>query len=102
MNYKKDLSEQNQKLLLKINVNVEDREYLAEEVEKNINDIGNYIISKSSKNGDINRAQLEYIPLINVLENYIEKKNKFVWGIVYGSFNSYSFNGNIRNFIYRI
>ena len=75
MNYKKDLSEQNQKLLLKINVNVEDREYLAEEVEKNINDIGNYIISKSS-NGDINRAQLEYIPLINVLENYIEKKNK--------------------------
>lgn len=76
MNYKKDLSEQNQKLLLKINVNVEDREYLAEEVEKNINDIGNYIISKSSKNGDINRAQLEYIPLINVLENYIEKKNK--------------------------
>ena len=76
MNYKKDLSEQNQKLLLKINVNVEDREYLAEEVEKNINDIGNYIISKSSKNGDINRAQLEYIPLINVLANYIEKKNK--------------------------
>lgn len=73
MNYKKDLSEQNQKLLLKINVNVEDREYLAEEVEKNINDIGNYIISKSSKNGDINRAQLEYMPLINVLENYIEK-----------------------------
>lgn len=73
MNYKKDLSEQNQKLLLKINVNVEDREYLTEEVEKNINDIGNYIISKSSKNGDINRAQLEYMPLINVLENYIEK-----------------------------
>ena len=76
MNYKKDLSEQNQKLLLKINIDIEDREYFAEEVEKNINDIGNYIISKSSKNGDINRAQLEYIPLINVLENYIEKKNK--------------------------
>ena len=77
MNYKKDLSEQNQKLLLKINVNVEDREYLTEEVEKNINDIGNYIISKSSKNGDINRAQLEYMPLINILENYIEKNLYF-------------------------
>ena len=76
MNYKKDLSEQNQKLLLKINIDVEDREYFVEEVEKNINDIGNYIISKSSKNGDINRAQLEYVPLINVLENYIEKENK--------------------------
>ena len=77
MNYKKDLSEQNQKLLLKINVNVEDREYLTEEVEKNINDIGNYIISKSSKNGDINRVQLEYMPLINILENYIEKNLYF-------------------------
>ena len=58
MNYKKDLSEQNQKLLLKIDVNVEDREYLPEEVEKDISDIGNYIISKSSKNGDISRVQL--------------------------------------------
>ena len=77
MNYKKDLSEQNQKLLLKININVEDREYLTEEVEKNINDIGNYIISKSSKNGDINRVQLEYMPLINILENYIEKNLYF-------------------------
>ena len=76
MNYKKDLSEQNQKLLLKIDVNVEDREYLPEEVEKNISDIGNYIISKSSKNGDISRVQLEYMPLINILENYIEKKSK--------------------------
>lgn len=75
MNYKRDLSEQNQKLLLKIDINVEDREYSAEEVDKNINDIANYIISKSSKNGDIGKAQLEYAPLINVLQNYFEKTN---------------------------
>lgn len=37
MNYKRDLSEQNQKLLLKVDINVEDREYSAEEVDKNIN-----------------------------------------------------------------
>lgn len=74
MNYKRDLSEQNQKLLLKVDINVEDREYSAEEVDKNINDIANYIISKSSKNGDMEKAQLEYMPLINALQDYFDKK----------------------------
>lgn len=74
MNYKRDLSEQNQKLLLKVDINVEDREYSAEEVDKNINDIANYIISKSSKNGDMDKAQLEYMPLINTLQDYFDKK----------------------------
>lgn len=74
MNYQRDLSEQNQKLLLKVDINVEDREYSAEEVDKNINDIANYIISKSSKNGDMDKAQLEYMPLINYLQDCFDKK----------------------------
>ena len=74
MNYKRDLSEQNQKLLLKVDINDEDREYSAEEGDKNINDIANYIISKSSKNGDMDKAQLEYMPLINALQDYFDKK----------------------------
>ncbi len=74
MNYKRNLSEQNQKLLLKVDINVEDREYSVEEIDKNINDIANYIMSKSSKNGDMDKAQLEYAPLINVLQDYFDKK----------------------------
>ena len=74
MNYKRNLSEQNQKLLLKVDINVEDREYSVEEIDKNINDIANYIMSKSSKNGDMDKAQLEYAPWINVLQDYFDKK----------------------------
>lgn len=74
MNYKRNLSEQNQKLLLKVDINVEDREYSVEEIDKNINDIANYIMSKSSKNGDMDKAQLEYASLINVLQDYFDKK----------------------------
>lgn len=70
MNYKRELSEHNQKLLLKVDINVEDREYSVEEIDKNINDIANYIMSKSSKNGDMDKAQLEYMPLINVLQDF--------------------------------
>lgn len=76
MNYKRELSEHNQKLLLKVDINVEDREYSVEEIDKNINDIANYIMSKSSKNGDMDKAQLEYMPLINVLQDYFDKINK--------------------------
>lgn len=59
---------------MKVDISVEDREYSAEEVGKNINDIANYIMSKSSKNGDMDKAQLEYAPLINVLQDYFDKK----------------------------
>lgn len=71
MNYKIDLSEQNQNLLINADIKVENREYSADEIKKNINDISDYIISKSSKNGDIAKAQTEYMPLINFLQKTI-------------------------------
>ena len=72
MNYKKDLSEQNQKLLSNIDINIEDREYSTEEIGRNINDISNYIISKSSKNGDLDKTRIEYMPLANILQSSIK------------------------------
>ena len=71
MNYKIDLSEQNQNLLINADVKVEDREYSADEIKKDITEISSYIMSKSSKNGDIAKAQTEYMPLINVLQKNI-------------------------------
>ncbi len=71
MNYKIDLSEQNQNLLINADVKVEDREYSVDEIKKDIAEISSYIMSKSSKNGDIAKAQTEYMPLINVLQKNI-------------------------------
>lgn len=71
MNYKKDLSEQNQKLLSNIDIDVEDREYSTEEIGRNINDISNYIISRSSKNGDLDKTRIEYMSLANILQSSI-------------------------------
>lgn len=71
MNYKIGFirTKQNQDLLINADVRVEDREYSVEEIKKDIAEIGSYIISKSSKNGDIAKAQAqaEYMPLVNVL-----------------------------------
>ena len=61
----------NQKLLSNIDINIEDREYSTEEIGRNINDISNYIISKSSKNGDLDKTRIEYMPLANILQSSI-------------------------------
>lgn len=74
MNYKTDLSEQNQNLLINADVKVEDREYFADEIKKDITEISSYIISRSSKNGDIAKAQVEYMPLISILQKNIIKQ----------------------------
>lgn len=71
MNYKKDLSEKNQKLLEIADIKIENKEYTKEEIQKSISDIGNHIMSMSSKNGDILNAQLEFMPLINALQESI-------------------------------
>ncbi len=70
MNYM-DLSKENQKLLKIADIKVENREYSPEEVKKDIVNIGDYICSKSSKNGDIAKAQIEYMPLINILQKSV-------------------------------
>lgn len=71
MNYKKDLSKENQKLLEIADIKIENKEYTKEEIQKSISDIGNHIMSMSSKNGDILNAQLEFMPLINALQESI-------------------------------
>lgn len=71
MNYKIDLTEQNQKLLEKADVKVEDREYSSDEIKRDIVDISNYIMSKSSKNGDIAKAEVQYMSLVNILQKNI-------------------------------
>lgn len=71
MNYKLDLSQENQELLKVADVKVENKEYSSEEIKRDIVDIGGYIISKSSKNGDIAKTQAEYMQLLNVLQKNI-------------------------------
>lgn len=71
MNYQLDLSKESQKLLKIAGVKVENKEHSTEEIKSDINEIGNYIISQSSKNGDIEKAQAEYMPLINTLQKNI-------------------------------
>lgn len=74
MNYILDLSKENQKLLKIADIKVENKEYSPEEIKKDIVNIGNYIFSKSSKNGDIARAQVKYMPLISILQKNIIKQ----------------------------
>ena len=71
MNYKLDLSKQNQNLLINADVKVENKEYSVEEIRRDITEISNYIMSKSSKNNDIYKTQAEYMPLINILQKSI-------------------------------
>lgn len=71
MNYKMDLSKQEKNLLLNANIKVENKEYSVDEIRRNIANIGSYIISKSSKNGDIAKAHTEYMPLVNILQKNI-------------------------------
>lgn len=67
MNFKKDLSTKNQILLKQAGGTIEDRNYTKEEIKENLDKITGYIMSKSSKNGDLNKAIVNYNDLINTL-----------------------------------
>ena len=67
MNFKKDLSTKNQSLLIQAGGTVEDRNYTKEEIKENLDIITGHIMSKSSKNGDLNKAIVSYNDLINIL-----------------------------------
>ena len=66
MNLKLDLTEKNQQLLHEIGVESENREYSKEEIKTFINSIGDFIFSRSSKNGDITRATAKFNDLLNI------------------------------------
>lgn len=54
-------------LLKDIGLNIEDREYSSEELRRCENYIEEYIMSQSSKNGDIPRLSNEYNGILNIL-----------------------------------
>lgn len=54
-------------LLKGIGLNIEDREYSSEELRRCENYIEEYIMSQSSKNGDIPRLSNEYNGILNIL-----------------------------------
>ena len=67
MNLKADLSIKNQELLKEIEYKIEDKEYSPEEIKQCECYVANYIMSLSSKNGDIARETIRFNDLMNVL-----------------------------------
>lgn len=66
MNLKLDLTKKNQQLLHEIGIESEDREYSKDEIKIFSNSIGDYIFSKSSKNGDIAKTLDKYGDVLNI------------------------------------
>ena len=66
MNLGTDLSRKKQEALQEIGITSENREYSKEEIKTFINSIGDFIFSRSSKNGDITRATAKYNDLLNI------------------------------------
>ena len=68
MNFKKDFSEEQQNLLQKIEqISVEDKNYSQDEIKETINNVSSYIMSKSSKNGDLSKELNAYTGILNKL-----------------------------------
>lgn len=57
------------KLLNNIGIKIEDRDYTAEELRKYESTIEEFIMSHSTKNGDINRFINQYNGILNTLIN---------------------------------
>ena len=70
MNLMKQFSKEEIKLLSNAGINVEDREYSKEELRKCEMNIEEFIMSHSSKNGDISKLSNQYH---NILDTFINK-----------------------------
>ena len=70
MNFKVDLTSNQQKLLQQIGIKIEDEDYSSEEIKHCLNEICNHVMSKSSKNGDISREMIKFNELSNMLIKY--------------------------------
>lgn len=70
MNFKMDLSTNQKYLLEQIDIKVENRKYTKEEIKDCIDSIANHIMSKSTKNGDLDKEIIKYNGLINLLVKY--------------------------------
>lgn len=69
MNLKKQFKDKEIELLQVAGINVEDREYSKEELRKCEMNIEEFIMSHSSKNGDISKLSNQYSGILNALIN---------------------------------
>lgn len=69
MNILKEFNTTEKELLENIGIVIEDRNYSADETDKMQNSIIDDILCRSSKNGDIQRANKEYSEILNKIEN---------------------------------
>lgn len=67
MNLKKEFKREEIELLQVAGINVEDREYSKEELRKCEMNIEEFIMSHSSKNGDISKLSNQYNSILNTL-----------------------------------
>lgn len=67
MNLKKDLTSEQQKLLIQINFPILDKEYSKDEIKKCVNFIADYYMSLSIKNNDLKSEMQKYDELMRIL-----------------------------------
>ena len=67
MNYAKDFTTDQQQLISKLDIQIENRDYSADEIKHDLSTIANYVMSKSSKNGDLMNEMNRYNPVMNIL-----------------------------------
>lgn len=67
MNLKANLTEKNQELLQGIGYKIENRDYSIEEIKRCESYVENYIMSFSTKNGDMAKETSKFSDLISVL-----------------------------------
>lgn len=67
MNFKKDFSIEKQNLLQQADVNVEDKNYTSDEIRNALNSVCSYIMSQSTKNGDLSKLIIKYNSIIDDL-----------------------------------
>lgn len=70
MNLYKELNDNEQNMLKDIGINVENRNYSVEELRKYEVDVEDFIMSHSSKNGDIDKVKQQYNSILNILVKY--------------------------------
>ena len=73
MNLYNEFSANEMKLMNNIGIIIEDRDYRQEELKKYEVDIEDFIMSHSSKNGDISKANTQYNNILNILIRNEEK-----------------------------
>ena len=68
MNLYKNFTKKELELLDKAGINIEDREYISSDLNRLSVQIGDYIMSHSSKNGEIGKTIQEYGRILDILE----------------------------------